>query len=67
MSCDLSELDREVEAARIVGDIRRETALRIAAWAGRRRRAARGPLHTLALLAVAALTAALTWLARRGR
>lgn len=67
MSRDLSELDRDVAAARVVDGIRRDVALRLAVRAGRRRRARRGVAHGLALWLVACLGALLTWAARRGR
>lgn len=67
MTRDLSALDRDVEAARVVDGIRRDVAVRLAARAGRRRRARRHLLHALALWAVACLGALLTWAARRGR
>lgn len=65
MTRDLTELDRDVEAARVVDQIRRDVALRLAVRAGRRRR--EGRAHGLALRLVACLAAALTWMARRGR
>lgn len=68
MTRDLSALDRDLEAARVVDGIRRDVAVRLAARAGRRRREdRRGWFHTLELAAAAALGAALTWWARRGR
>lgn len=66
MTRDLAELDRDLEAARVVDGIRRDVAVRLAARAGQRRRRARaGWLKTLGLVAAAALGALLTWAARR--
>lgn len=66
MTRDLSDLDRDLEAARVVDGIRRDVALRLAARAGQRRRQARaGWLKTLGLVAAAAIGALLTWAARR--
>lgn len=66
MTRDLAELDRDLEATRVVDGIRRDVAVRLAARAGRRRRQARaGWLNTLGLVAAAALGALLTWAARR--
>lgn len=66
MTRDLAELDRDLEAARVVDGIRRDVAVRLAARAGQRRRHARaGWLKTLGLVAAAALGALLTWAARR--
>ena len=67
MTRDLAELDRDIAAAVVVDGIRRDVALRLAARAGRRRRARRGLAHGVALWLIAFLGAALTWVARRGR
>lgn len=57
MTRDLAELDRDVEAARVVDQIERETGEAVRA----------GMLHTAALHATAALASLLTWWARRAR
>ncbi len=68
MTRDLSELDREVAAARVVDGIRQDVALRLAAREGRRRRRARTSWpRTLGLILTAAIAALLTWMARRRR
>lgn len=61
---DLSDLDRRIAVARMLDRIERDTR-RGVTWRSRRR--TDGPLHTLALVLVAALAAVLTWVARRGR